>query len=603
MFSLTAHRLNLTRLLCFAALAGLTSCSDLELDGGETCVMDADCSSGSLCLKSISTCTTVVNDVPDLEVLPPNINNQGWVVTEYNKPGLNAQGRLKLRLAQAISLEGSVFASDSQGKVVPARITATRASLLPGRPQVQVTTTTNQGNQDPTRAEGSYLLWLTQGQEYTFLVSPIAPYDLDYPPLVVKGLRLNDHLKRNFVLEGKDRTVKVTGKVLDATGNDLPDKVLADPNVPIVKGSDAHLLRATVRVRAYQTGGLHLSTLGATDPDAKDRTKKSHFSFRVPAGGTMPTGGLTYTLRVESVSGGIPVPTVTCDKLFLGIYSGATPEQVLGDLRLPAFRLPKYYTIKVNGKDGTAAGMPVAGATVKFSMSFSSVPSSLGYTDCTATYERTGITKSDGTVQLPLIPGTDSKNQKYSVTITSPNSSPYAGAVMGDVEVGPSAGVLASLELAPRFKLTGRVITSAKKAVAGALVEARGIAPQGGAAAVGSPTASTSTTTDAEGAFSLAVEAGRYNFQVQPPQGKGLPAFSIPSKSISGDLGGVLFQVPAAQVLAGEVEDPTGRVLTSAKVSVYELVHDTDQTKRAELRASDITDKAGTFSLLLPASK
>ncbi len=592
MFELTSHRL----IPLLAALLITASCGDLELDGGQACASDQDCSHGSLCVTNTATCTSVVTDVPDLEVLPPNDNNQGWVVTEYKAPGLNATGKLKLRLAQAISLEGKVYASDSKGKVVPARITAWRNSLLPGRPQVQVTTTTNQGNQDPRRVEGSYLLWLTKGQAYTFLVSPIDPYDKDYPPLVVKGLKLNDHLKRNFVLEGKDRTVMVTGKVLDATGKELPDKELVDPNIPEdPKDKEANKLRAKVSVRAYQTGGLHQSTPGTTVP------KTGAFSFQVPAGGTMPTGGLTYTLRVESVSGGLPIPSVTCEKLFLGLYLGKSPEQVLGDLRLPAFRLPKFYTIKVNGKDGTAAGKPVAGAKVKFSMAFSKVPSSLGYTDCTATYERTGITKSDGTVLLPLIPGTGTKNQQYTVTITSPSKSPFAGKVMKAVQVGPNAGVLAALELAPRFKLTGRVVTASKMAVAGALVEAKGIAPQAGAAAA-SPTASTSTTTDAEGAFSLAVEAGRYNFHVQPPQGKGWPAFTIQSKSISGDLNGVMFQVPAAQVLAGEVEDPSGRVLNSAKVSVFELVHDTDQTKRAELRASDITDKAGTFSLLLPAS-
>ena len=203
-------------------------------------------------------------------------------------------------------------------------------------------------------------------------------------------------------------------------------------------------------------------------------------------------------------------------------------------------------------------------------------------------------------MMLPLIPGTDTKNQEYTVTITSPTSSPYAGAVMSSVAVGPSKGYLATLELSPRFKLAGQVVTSAGVAVVSALVDAQGIAAQGGTAAL--PTARTSTTTDAEGRFSLAVEAGSYNFRVQPPQGKGLPAFSILNKSVSGDIGGVLFQVPSARVLAGEVVDPTGRLLTSAKVSVYELVYDTDKTKRAELRASDITDKTGTFSLLLPAT-
>ena len=583
-------------LLTGAVLLLAAGCGEVE-DSGDFCVQDTDCLSGRLCVMSTSTCTSVVSSVPDLEVLPPNVNNQGWVVQEYQKPGLDSQGRLKLKLTQAISLEGKVHASDSNGKVVPSRITAWRDSLLPGRPQVQVstTTTTVQSKLDPTRAPGSYLLWLTKDQDYTFLISPTEPYDKDYPPLVVSGLKLTGHLKRDFVLEGKDRTVKVTGKVLDATGNDLPDKVLVDPNLPVdPKDKDANKLRATVRVRAYQSGGLHLSTLGATDPET------GAFSFRVPAGGTMPTGGLVYSLRVESVAGGIPVPTVTCDKLYLGIYSGKTPVQVLGDLRLPAFRLPKYYTINVRGKDGTSQGKPVAGATVKFSMALSKVPPGEGFTSCKATYERTGITKSDGSVMLPLIPGMDTKNQQYTVTITSPTSSPYAGAVMPAVEVGPNKGVLGTLELLPRLKLTGRVVTSKEVPVAGALVEAQGIAPQGGTAAL--PTAQTSTTTDAQGIFSLAVEAGSYNFRIQPPQGMGLPAFTLANKSITKSLDGLIFPVPQARVLAGEVVDPTGRVLTSAKVSVYELVYATDKSQRAELRASDITDKAGTFSVLLPAN-
>ena len=577
-----------------AALLLAAGCGEVQ-ESGDFCIQDQDCRSGSLCVLSTNACTSVVSSVPDLEVLPPNINNQGWVVQEYTKPGLNSLGRLKLKLTQAISLEGKVYASDSKGKEMSARITAWRDSLLPGRPQVQVSTSTSQGKQDPNRAPGTYLLWLTKNQSYTFLVSPLEPHDKDYPPLVVSGLNLTDHRKRDFVLEGKDRTVKVTGKVLDATGSPLPDQLLVNETLPLKEQNKLeNKLRSSVRVRAYQTDGLHLSTLSSTD------VKTGAFSFRVPAGGTMPTGGLTYSLRVESVSGSIPVPTVTCDKLFLGIYSGKTPEQVLGDMRMPAFLLPKYYTVKVMGKDGTVQGEPVAGATVKFSMAFSKVPSGQGFSSCKATYERTGITKSDGSVMLPLIPGTDTKNQQYTVTITSPTSSPYAGAVMSSVAVGPRKGLLATLELSPRYKLAGQVVTGKGGAVAGALVEARGIAPQGGTAAL--PTARTSTTTDVNGRFNLAVEAGSYNFRIQPPQGEGLPAFSILNKSVSGDIGGVQFQVPAARVLAGEVADPTGRVLNSAKVSVYELVYDTDKSKRAELRASDITDKAGTFSLLLPAT-
>ena len=580
-------------LLLLGALIMAAACGEEQAPDG-ICSEDFECSSGYLCLKSTSTCTSVVNSVPDLEVWPPNVNNQGWVAQEYQTPTLSIDGRLRLKLSPSISLEGKVYASDSKGKVIPARITAWRDSLLPGRPKVQVSTSTEQ-KQGLKRAPGSYLLWLTKGQSYTFLVSPSEPYDKDYPPLVVSGLKLTDHSKRDFVLEGKDRTIKVVGKVLDATGKDLPDKKLVNPALPVnPKDPTANMFRATVRVRAYQSGGYNLSTLGSTDPVS------GAFSFRVPAGGTMPTGGLLYSLRVESISGGIPVPTVTCEDLVLGIYAGKFPEQTLGDLRMPAFRLPKYYDIKVRGKDGTKDGAPVAGAIVKFSMKFPQVPPVEGFASCKAAYERTGITNSDGMVKLPLLPGSDTKNQKYAVTITSPTASPYASAYMAALEVGPSGGLLATLVLSPRYKLTGKVVSKMNVAVAGALVEAQGIAAQGANALL--PTAQTSTTTDKLGMFSLAVEAGSYNFQVTPPQGQGLPNYTIPNKSISGDLAGVQFTLPGARVLAGEVVDPTGRGLSSAKVEVYELIYDTNKTKRAALRASDLTGKDGFFSLLLPAS-
>jgi len=236
---------------------------------------------------------------------------------------------------------------------------------------------------------------------------------------------------------------------------------------------------------------------------------------------------------------------------------------------------------------------------VKFSMKFSKVPPSDGFSSCKATYERTGITNSEGTVMLPLLPGTAAKNQEYAVTISSPATSPYAGVHMPKVEVGPGDGILAAMQLKPRFKLAGKVVTRQGLAVAGALVEANGIASQPGGAAL--PIAQTSTSTDSLGMFTLAVEPGSYNFRVTPPLGKGLPIYTIPNKSISGDLGGVVFTLPAARVLAGGVVDPAGKGLSGAKVEVYELIYDTHQTKRAELRASDLTGKDGSFSLLLPA--
>jgi len=576
-------------LLVTLALVLAGGCNESTLEGG-ICHVDADCGPGMACHVSTGACLPSVEQAPDLEVWPPNNNNRGWVPQEFIKPLTGDDGLLDLRLQASISLQGKVYASDDLGKGIAARVIAWRDSLVFGRPKVQVEVSTAEG----TKNKGTFLLWLSKGSTYTF---NIIPNSGKYPPLVVSKLKLADHTKRDFVLEGEDRAVEVQGKILDATGNPL-----LEDTVKKALGKD---FSSSVRVRAFEKNGLNQSTIAKTQPGTATGTDAGEFSFLVPASYKVPATGTLYTLRVETAPGGIPIPTVECKDMVLGIFTSSKPKpvskpvQTVGALRLPAFLWPKYFTFKVRGKDGSLNGAAVSGATVKFSTKLDKMPRSEGFDNCTASYEQTGTTDSKGDVTVALLPGNSGKNMAYTVTVVSPADSPYASRLITKQEVGSGGGITETIFLEQRFKLSGKVVDHQDDPVPHATIEAQGIQLASSPANV--PLGQTTANADAQGIFSLYVETGTYNFTVRPPQGAGLPSFIVRNKSVQSDLNSVVFPLPEPQVLTGTVRSAGGDLLSGIKVEAYELINETAQTQRACLQTSDISNSRGRFLLVLPA--
>jgi len=289
------------------------------------------------------------------------------------------------------------------------------------------------------------------------------------------------------------------------------------------------------------------------------------------------------------------MPTVSCKDVVLGIFAGQKAEQDLGSLRLPAFLMPKLYTWTVKGSDKKTA---VVGATVTFRLDFTNMPRNQGYDKCTAYYQQTAITDSDGKITVMLLPGS-SKNQLYKVTVTSPNGSRYASRLIKEMEVGGSGGVHKDILLDDRYELSGQVVGPEGKPVNGASIEAVGI--KSTSATTVQP-ATTSTTADSKGIFSLFVDSGNYNINVLPPHGAALPSYVMRNKSVSGNVKDLLFKIPRGTILAGTVKQPDGKALGNARIEVYEQVFGSDQKAvSTTLRASDISASSGSFSLVLPA--
>ncbi len=563
---MTMYRMNIKAALLSLTL--LAACNtDTAIEG--FCGKDQDCTSG-VCNIATGQCLPISHKAPGLEVWPPTQNNQGWVVQEFPEGTLKPNGEVHVQLAAGVSLEGQVYASDLDDKggkkLIPARIVVWRDSKLPGRPAVQLeTTVTPSQREGKNQGQTTYVLWLTKGV-YTAYVVPLEPYDALYPPVVVSGIKVEDHLKQDFVLDGKDRAVDVTGHVLDAAGKPLLRDKTAVP----------------VRVRAYRPGGLGYSTLGVTD-------SAGAFAVRVPAGVE------TYTVRVERAPDGEPVPTMECTERVLGLL-GPDQKQAIGDLQLPPFRFAEPYAVKVVGVDD----LPVAQATVTFTTAIPATAAN-GYKECTASFTQSGITDSEGKVTLKLLPG-DSKNRVYSVTVVSPAASSYASQWVAAVEVGPQGGALKAFVLDRRYVLKGRVETSGQKPVPGAMIEAGAIGSGESLSAL--PPSKATAFTDAQGAFELHVDPGVYNLDIRPPADLALPAFGLTAKSIQGNLDGVLFTAPEGKALRGRILDPSGRELASAQVKVYDLVPELEKPlkHKAVLRGSSVSDGAGSFSLLLPPS-
>ncbi len=567
-------------------LLGLAGCDDVATALEAECSDNLDCAHGMVCHQDSGKCLANVQTAPSVEVWPPSNNNQGWVAQEFINPGLGPDGRLNLRLKASVSIQGSVYASDKPNQPVPARVVAWRDSKIKGRPKVQVETTVGKGGKTDTPKD--YVMWLAPGHKYTFFIAPKKPFNVLYPPLVMDDVTVSSHTKKDFVLEGEKRTVAVKGKVLDATGNAIrDDKVqIKDPSRP--KNPTAYL-SSSLHIWAKEVGGFHESTLAKTDH------LTGAFTFRVPPSTTVPATGRTYNVKVESKPGSIPMPTLTCTNVVLGIFSGTKAEQDLGSLRLPAFLMPKLYTWAVKGSDKLTK---VAGATVTFRLEMDKVPRNQGFEKCTAFYEQTAITDAAGKVTVMLLPGS-TKNQKYQVTITAPNGNPFASRLIKDLEVGASGGVHKDIILDDRYKLSGKVVGPDGKPVAGAAVRAAGI--KSVASATVQP-ATTSATTDAKGIFKLFADSGNYNINVRPPHGAALPSFVMRNISVTGNHKDLLFKIPMGTILAGTVSQPSGKALGDARVEVYEQVFNTDQkTLTTTLRASDISASSGAFSLVLPA--
>jgi hypothetical protein len=273
---------------------------------------------------------------------------------------------------------------------------------------------------------------------------------------------------------------------------------------------------------------------------------------------------------------------------------------------LPAFGTPGPLRFKVLAGEVNPAG--VSGATVRFRTEIAAAPA-----PAVAVYVHEGRTDLNGFVEALLIPGTLIEARHYDVTVIPPLDSPYAAKCVRNLSVtavGSSnqAQYGADLLLLRKVTLAGTVTDSAGSPVVGMNVAASRMPDAEGCAERGRATPA--VVTDRSGHYSLAVDPGLYQLDLDPPSDAPVPRLTLggtAAVTVTEDSTRNV-SLPAGVAMEGDVLDAVrGAGLEAANVRVYEILCMADGTcggptpTPPALHAQARTDAAGKFRAVLPA--
>lgn len=334
-------------------------------------------------------------------------------------------------------------------------------------------------------------------------------------------------------------------------------------------------------------------------------------AFRVLVDPTLsaePTASLRLIARPGPQSLGLPVLELPLAPLKAGL---ALPLE----LRMPPARKPLLFQLPIKGLSSSGTMLDVAGARVQAQVVLDDKSLPAGER---AIYTATADTNSDGLAKLSLIPAPTPGpgNLTYRVTVTSPARTPFAS-TQQDVQIGPSEGLLAPLQLAMRAQLTGRLLDASGAPVPSAQVVAQSIVRTDTTGVPVDPgttdPAPPQTTTDQDGRFALRLDAGDYDVDFLPKAGTA-PRSSLDNQRITSfdlDLGDV--RLPRIALGKLVVLDPSGAPLPGAKLRIFQLPDTSPKfgfacmpglpcSRAAKLRAEAFVDSKGRAQFLLPDS-
>ncbi len=475
-----------------------------------------------------------------VELVPPTSAPQA--AQERATVSFDSQGRATLELLPRIRIQGTVLTPE--GTPITAQVVLARRSLIPGRPEVLVQTTTDE--------KGRFFTGIVQSSEpYSCLVLPHPPDSLHYPP--ASWSIVADH----------DQSLSLEL----ATGQLLPIYV-TDPQGAAVTGIRVLAIDAT-------TGEVRSTIATAPDP-------KGYYALYLPT-------KVQPKLRVMVVPDGkVPLPTLYRDiDLTLALPL---------ELPLPPFSSAQTFSLPIVGPSGEL----VSGARVDLS-------TDLTASDVThATYGVSSLSDVHGIATVSLLPGTKQVDRIYTLRITPPAGSPFASMTLAKLTIGPQSSPLPPIPLTRRATVTGRIITPDGSAAGATQVLAKRshLHPPPPCPANHCPDSLPMVTADSEGQFQLLLDPGNYDFELLPPGMR--PRWTLDDRTISQDLALGTLALPLGALTRVTVIDPNGKPQSGTSVRIFSVAYDPNCQENecplpARLRGDGTTDGAGVASVLLPS--
>jgi len=476
-------------------------------------------------------------------------------------------GSLSLTATPATTISASFTAKAGASVPSTANVVLSVPSLIPGRPALTFqapTALTSTGMSSVGLSVPSDRL----GSAATMTLAPLPPADQVSPPRSF-SVELADGLQKDIPTDD----FFIGGTLLDAVGKPLGSTFVA---------------------RAFQ-GGTQVSnapqTASSTAPMA------GSFQLELPSATLAAAAKLTIQLTPQTqtdpwfVSNPIPLPASS-----------------LGSIMLPAY-ITNLNQFNLNVVSAADPNVKVSGAAVR-------VQTTIGTNELgTLEFARSGTTDANGVASLSLLPGSGNAPLSYAINVTLPTNSPYASqcAKASDVAAGgsavnsPSAPALTPtpIALVTRAILTGTVTDGHGYSVANVSVAATP-GPTATGACTAMATSQSTTTTDANGRFTLPLDPGTYQLDFDPPSGSSAPRFTEPVPFVVNisDSGQLRHDValPPGGLVQGTAFVPGGsQPLSSATIRIFEpRCTGAACTTPPWLRGQTVTDGNGNFQIVVP---
>ena len=266
---------------------------------------------------------------------------------------------------------------------------------------------------------------------------------------------------------------------------------------------------------------------------------------------------------------------------------------------LPAVLKATPFQVTIHGGDGDAT--PVSGAMVRAYTTLEG-----GDPRVSARFIRDGASDLGGTANLSLMPGDTDNPRPYTLSVVPPAGSIWATLCFDNVPAQwPGTApvtLLRDVTLPRRAVIMGTLLSASGVPVANAIVNATGgTAPMPHCLA---GPATTSTTTDAMGSFTLRLDPGKYQVEYDPPAGSALPRMIDRTVDITpaDTYRTVVVRLPTPVLVEGDVfkapapEPPApGVPVRDATVRIFESLCPPPAPCTVLLRAETQTDANGHF--------
>jgi hypothetical protein len=550
------------------ALTGAVACSNGAKEsvatgsggtGAPSCSSGVRCVDGAVCLGGKCISRTPILPNWAIEIRPPSTSLAP--VTELtNLP--SSAGPLSLSTDAAVDVHVTFNATSPDAMPAAGHSVLAIPSLIGGRPDLTFEIDLNLGGMKFAAPEG------VLARSATVSLTPLPPADQQSPPFSFAI----DTLAQNNILTIPTDNVWLHGFLHDAL-----DQVPARGFV----------------ARAFQQGRL-VSNVALIAP-ASSAGADGSFRLAIPAAATKQP----VTVELSPQEGDSPSdPWFTSSDRSLDNLD-------MGVVTLPTYQTPQTFVAAVQGPHGEVIDSALVRAAAEL------LPRDGGVT-LFSQDRLTGATAYTpaGTVELPLIPGTATTPRHYDVAVVPAAGTPFAFKCTGwDVLAGGSPGApqgVPAIALEPRRLVSGNVTDAASSPVANVLVtasrdpETARVCAMTNAAALGPTTVK--TTTNAVGAFALALDKGTYQIDYDPPAGSAVPRSTQYNVAIS-DVDPPMMQtkLPPPALVDGQVSDAEDEPIKNAIIRIFEPRCDAgpDCKLAPILRGETLTDDTGHFSIVV----